>query len=97
MTLARAALAAIVGASTLTATLACAETMRPDRRPHQFEYRSNPAANYVWSKAGSTFLIGNWGSTPHYYPYAQVWSSSGHPQDLACNMPSSPCWNQDRE
>jgi hypothetical protein len=43
------------------------------------------------------FQIGKWGSQPSDYPYAQSWSQHARPDDNACNMPSSPCWNEDRE
>ena len=60
-------------------------------------YRLNPLASYRWFGPGWSVGFGDWGSTPVYYPYAQVWQHAGAPSDLACNMPSSPCWDQDRE
>jgi len=69
----------------------------PYSNSNRFTYRLNPYVGYRWSTPGVTFEIGNWGSRPSYYPHAQVWSHSGDPADLACNMPSSPCWDQDRE
>ena len=60
-------------------------------------YRLNPFASYRWSGPGWSVGLGDWGSTPVYYPYARVWQHSGVPSDPACNMPSSPCWDQDRE
>jgi hypothetical protein len=44
-----------------------------------------------------TFEFGKWGSQPSDYPYAQTWSQRARADDNACNMPSSPCWNEDRE
>jgi len=60
-------------------------------------YRLNPFAGYRWFGPGWSVGLGDWGSTPVYYPYAGVWHHAGEPSDLACNMPSSPCWDQDRE
>ena len=69
----------------------------PYQNPDRYVYRLNPFAGYGWSFPGLTIGLGDWGSQPSNYPYARVWSQSGAPSDLACNMPSSPCWNQDRE
>jgi hypothetical protein len=44
-----------------------------------------------------TFQVGKWGSQPSDYPYARTWSQHGRSEDKACNMPSSPCWNEDRD
>ena len=63
----------------------------------RFTYRINPYAGYVWYAPGVSIGIGTWGSQPTYFPLAGIWSRSGNPADLACNMPSSPCWNQDRQ
>jgi hypothetical protein len=46
---------------------------------------------------GVTLVINDWGPPPPAWPYAHVWSHSGSPCDRACNLPTSPCWNQDRE
>jgi hypothetical protein len=67
------------------------------QNPDRFTYRLNPYTGYGWSFPGVTVGFGDWGSQPSHYPYARVWSHSGVASDLACNMPSSPCWNQDRE
>jgi hypothetical protein len=69
----------------------------PDQRSGWVTYRLNPSASYRWSGPGWSVGIGDWGSTPVYYPYARVWQRFGDPSDPACNMPSSPCWDQDRE
>ncbi len=69
----------------------------PHRHSDLFAYRLNPHAGYHWFFPGGSFEIGNWGSRPSHFPNARVWSRSGEPTDLACNMPSSPCWDQDRE
>lgn len=66
-------------------------------RPQAYTYRLNPCAEYRWFGPGFSFGVGDWGSAPSYFPYAHVWSRTGRPHDLACNMPSSPCWNEDRE
>ena len=89
--------AARLGLVSLVATNALAQTIGPERHSHHFTYRLNPYAEYVWAQPRVTFMIGNWGSDRQYYPYAHVWSHTGNPHDLACNMPSSPCWDQDRE
>jgi hypothetical protein len=60
-------------------------------------YRLNPSASYRWFGPGWSVGLGDWGSTPVYYPNARLWQRAGEPRDLACNMPSSPCWDQDRE
>jgi hypothetical protein len=60
-------------------------------------YRVNPFAGHRWFGPGWSVGVGDWGSTPVYYPYARVWQRAGEPSDPACNMPSSPCWDQDRE
>jgi hypothetical protein len=60
-------------------------------------YRVNPFAGYRWFGAGWSVGLGDWGSTPVYYPFARAWRRAGDPSDPACNMPSSPCWDQDRE
>lgn len=62
-----------------------------------YAYKLNPYAEPRWFAPGFSFGFGDWGFTPSYYPYAHSWSRAGRPDDLACNMPSSPCWNQDRE
>lgn len=67
------------------------------QNPDRYVYRLNPYTGYGWSSPGLTIGLGDWGSQPTNYPYARVWSRSGAAPDLACNMPSSPCWNQDRE
>jgi hypothetical protein len=59
-------------------------------------YRANPFASYRWFGPGWSVGLGDWGSTPVYYPNARLWQC-GNPTDPACNMPSSPCWDQDRE
>ncbi len=69
----------------------------PSYGPQPVTYKLNPYANYRWHFPGVTVSIGDWGSDPVYYPYAHIWSRVGNPHDLACNMPSSPCWNMDRE
>lgn len=46
---------------------------------------------------GVTLAINDWGPPPNAWPYAYVWSHSGAPCDRACNLPTSPCWDQDRE
>jgi hypothetical protein len=51
----------------------------------------------VTLKHGVTLVINDWGPPPSAWPYAHVWSHSGAPCDRACNLPTSPCWNQDRE
>jgi hypothetical protein len=86
---------------------AAARARRHDWRPPEYvyrvsaypryRYRLNPYAEPRWFAPGFSFGFGDWGFTPSYYPYAQMWSRAGRPDDLACNMPSSPCWNQDRE
>jgi hypothetical protein len=58
-------------------------------------YRVNPFAGYRWFGPGWSVGLGDWGSTPVYYPFARAWQRAG--DDPACNMPSSPCWDQDRE
>ena len=63
----------------------------------EITYRLNPYASYRWFGPGWSVGLGDWGSTPVHYPYAGVWHHAGAPSDLACNMPSSPCWDQDRE
>ena len=63
----------------------------------EITYRLNPYASYRWFGPGWSVGLGDWGATPVHYPYAGVWHHAGHPSDLACNMPSSPCWDQDRE
>jgi hypothetical protein len=63
----------------------------------EITYRLNPYASYRWFGPGWSVGLGDWGSTPVHYPYAGVWHHAGDPSDLACNMPSSPCWDQDRE
>jgi len=60
-------------------------------------YRANPYAGYRWFGPGWSVGLGDWGSTPVYYPFARSWQRAGVPSDPACNMPSSPCWDQDRE
>ncbi len=69
----------------------------PYRGPVPVTYRLNPYAYHRWDFPGLSITFGDAGSEPMYYSYPYVWSHSGNPADLACNMPSSPCWNQDRE
>jgi hypothetical protein len=88
---------ASLGLVSLLATNAFAQTIRSQPHNHRITYRLNPYIQYVWSQPRVTFMIGNWGADPQYYPYAHMWSHSGNPHDMACNMPSSPCWDQDRE
>jgi len=57
----------------------------------------NSASDNGPSAPALTFQFGKWGSQPSDYPYAQTWSQHAKPDDNACNMPSSPCWNEDRE
>jgi hypothetical protein len=66
-------------------------------RPHAFTYKLNPYAEYRWWGPGFSFGLGDWGTRPSFYPYADIWTRAGRADDLACNMPSSPCWNEDRE
>lgn len=100
----------LLGAAGLTAALADSHHHRHDgtprvivTAPHQswgaewVTYRLNPFASYRWYGPGWSVGFGDWGSTPVYYPYARVWQHSGVGADPACNMPSSPCWDQDRE
>jgi hypothetical protein len=61
-----------------------------------YTYQNN-APNPNFSGPAVTFQIGKWGSQPTDYPYARTWSEHARPDDNACNMPSSPCWNEDRE
>ena len=44
-----------------------------------------------------TFEIGKWGTTSSNSPRADTGSHGDRAEDPACNMPSSHCWNEDRQ
>lgn len=66
----------------------------PPAQPRGYTYGSPDGGG---SGPAFTFELGKWGSTPSYFPYADSWSQRGKKEDPACNMPSSPCWNEDRQ
>jgi hypothetical protein len=82
-------------ASSVTAQQAQAPAQAPPDSGRGYTYQ-NSAPN-TSSGPAITFQFGKWGSQPSDYPYGQTWSQHARPDDNACNMPSSPCWNEDRE
>jgi hypothetical protein len=61
-----------------------------------YTYQSN-APETGGSRFPLTFDFGKWGSTPSEYRNGETWTHARRADDNACNMPSSPCWNEDRE
>jgi hypothetical protein len=81
-----------------------ASSATAQQQPAQVQPDSGRGYTYQNSGPGTgssgppiTFQIGKWGSQPSDYPYAGTWSQRARSEDNACNMPSSPCWNEDRE
>jgi hypothetical protein len=68
----------------------------PDASQRGFTYSSR-AGDSGPALPAISFQLGKWGSAPSNFPYADSWSSHGRSDDMACNMPSSPCVNEDRE
>ena len=86
-----------IGLSAMSASSATAQqTQAPAQNSGRYTYQ-NSTPDSGPSAPSLTFQFGKWGSQPSDYPYAQTWAQHAKPDDNACNMPSSPCWNEDRE
>lgn len=90
-----------IGLPAMLASSATAQQLQAPTQTHPDSGRGytyqNSAPDTGSSGPALTFQIGKWGSQPSDYPYARTWSQHARPDDNACNMPSSPCWNEDRE
>ena len=87
-----------IGLSAMSASNATAQqTQAPAQNSGRGYTYQNSTPDSGPSAPSLTFQFGKWGSQPSDYPYAQTWSQHAKPDDNACNMPSSPCWNEDRE
>jgi len=84
-------------ASGVTAQQTQAPAQAQPNSARGYTYQNSTPDNAPSAPPPITFQIGKWGSQPSEYPYAGTWSQRGRTDDNACNMPSSPCWNDDRE
>jgi hypothetical protein len=57
---------------------------------------SRPHFTFGGALPSFTFEIGKWGTTSST-PHADTGSYRDKAEDPACNMPSSHCWNEDRQ
>jgi hypothetical protein len=88
-----------IGLPAMWASSAIAEQMQAPAQNsgRGYTYQNSAPDTGPSAAPALTFQFGKWGSQPSDYPYSQTWSQRAKPDDNACNMPSSPCWNEDRE